>query len=80
MALIVAVLIRHGGRGEDSRADAAVARQGLRAAGGAPARNVPLKARPVTGASRAAPGPAHPARGASPGAAASQGAARSARP
>ena len=32
------------GRGDGSRADAAVARQGLRAAGGAPARNVPRKA------------------------------------
>src|SRR6266568_883425 len=55
LALIVAALSRCGGpRGRLARR-CRRGPQGLRAAGGAQARNVPRKARPVTGRSCAAP-------------------------
>jgi hypothetical protein len=43
LALIDAAPGRCGGLEDDSRADAAVALQGLRVAGGAPARTVPRR-------------------------------------
>jgi hypothetical protein len=58
--LIVAAKTGAVGYGGDSRADAAVARQGLRAAGGAQARNVAERSAPTTGLNCAASRSAHP--------------------
>ena len=69
------------GRGDWVRADAAVARQGLRAAGGARRATVPrFKASPSTGSSCAAPGVSASCARRLPRSAASLGPARSARP
>jgi hypothetical protein len=72
LALIVAALGRCGGlRGRLARRRRR-GPEGLRAASGAQARNVPAKARVVTGGSCAAPGSVSSSRGACPGAAASR--------